>query len=436
MEVPMKKILFVLFISLLLIHMPNKIFALDITSPNAILIEMESGKVIYEKEADTPTYPASTTKIMTAILALENCDLNDSATASYDAVMSIPYDGSTAAIQIGETWTIQQLLEAMMICSANEAANILAEHIGGSIESFASMMNARAKELGATNTHFMNANGLHNDQHQTTVHDMAILARYAMLNFPEFRAIVKMTQFSLPNSPYYDKGNRNFTNTNKLLLPSSSYYYEYATGIKTGYTNSALNCIVASANKDGVELIAVVFGALGAENRTKDVKTLFEYGFEKLKAERFLFEGEVIDKIKISGATSDNNILSVVSSSNVVHTIPKENTFSDYEPQITWQQDLKAPISSGDIVGTISYNIEGNTYQYDLVASHNVESFLGNVATVALKTTKAIGKVIFWAVLSVLSIFLVMVFLRASIITKRQSSRRRRMISYNARFRR
>lgn len=430
----MKKIAFIL-LTLITIFLSQKIFAVEITSPNAILIDIESGKVLYEKDAYSLVYPASTTKILTSIIALENCNLNETASASYNAIMSVPYDGSTAAIQVGETWTIGELVQAMMVCSANEAANIVAEHIGGSVESFATIMNTRAKELGAKSTNFINPNGLHNDKHYTTVYDMAIIARHGMLNVPEFKKIANQLKFSLPNTSYYDKGDRKFTNTNRLIDPASSYYYEYATGIKTGYTSKALNCIVASAEKNGVGLIAVVFGAPGASVRTADVKELFEYGFEQLKSESFIAKGETVEKIKLSGAKSEDDLLIAVTSKNIVHTIPTDKSASDYTPEISLNKDLKAPINAGDTIGTISYDIEGNTYEYDLIASNSVDSMLNNIAAATVTTAKAIGKIIFWALLSVIAIFIGLVLLRASIITKRQRMRARRRAIYNKRFR-
>jgi len=330
--------------------MTQKNFALEISSPNAILIDVDSGKILYEKDAYSSVYPASTTKVLTAIIALENCDLEEKVTASYEAVMSVPYDGSTAAIQVGETFTVKQLVQAMMVCSANEAANILAEHIGGNVESFATIMNSRAKELGATSTHFVNANGLHDDTHVTTVYDMAIISRYGMLHLPELKAATSLKNFSLPNTSIYNKSDRNYTNTNKLIIPSSSYYYPYATGLKTGYTSNALNCIVASAEKGGVELIAVVFGSVGAENRTNDVKALFEYGFDQLKGELFHTKGEVIKELNIFGGTSDTNKINAIVTENIIHSIPNDKNASDYPPSINIKTGLKAPLESGEIV--------------------------------------------------------------------------------------
>lgn len=428
----MKRILFLIF--LLVLILPSNIFALEISSQNAILIEVESGKILYEKNAYEQAYPASTTKILTAILALENCELNEKVTASYNAIMSVPYDGTTAAIQVGETWSVEQLVDAMMVCSANEAANMLAEHIGGSIESFASMMNSKAKEIGAKSTNFVNPNGLHDSNHKTTVYDMAMIARYGMLNFPTFRKAASLTSFSLPDTDIYDKGDRYFVNTNKMIIESSSYYYKYATGIKTGYTSSSLNCIVSSAEKDGVELIAVIFGAMGAQNRNNDNIALFEYGFEQLKSENFVSAGAIIDTLEVDDAETDAGNLNVVMGSNVTHTIPNDKLITDYIPTININS-LKAPINSGDVVGSIVYDIEGVTYTYDLLAGNSVEKYTNTIATVAIATVKVIGQVIFWAVMSVISIIVAIVFLRAAVLTKRQRMRRKRMTLYNSRFR-
>ncbi len=236
---------------------------------------MIHGKTLYEKDAYSATYPASTTKILTAILVLENCDLNEEVAASFEAINSVYAGGTTASIQENEKFTVRDLLSTMLIHSANDAAYILAEHVGGSTESFSSMMNARAKELGAKNTYFINPNGLPNSKHVCSAYDMSLFTRYAMLNFPVFREIVGTLNYSLPITEEYIKLYTNqfpdstnvlrylTTNTNHLINPKkTSYYYEYANGIKTGYTDAAGNCIVASAQKDGVELLVVIFRSI------------------------------------------------------------------------------------------------------------------------------------------------------------------------------
>ena len=193
---------------------------------------------------------------LTAILAIEHCNLDETATASEFAINSIPSGYSTANIQIGETLSVKDLLYALMLQSANESAVILAEHVSGSQEAFADLMNKKAKEIGCENSHFVNPNGIHNNDHYTTAHDLALISNYAMKN-STFRDIVKTTSFTLPATSAYPSATRTYINTNNLLIYDNrnrpdNYYYEYATGIKTGYTTEAKNCLVSSATKNGM----------------------------------------------------------------------------------------------------------------------------------------------------------------------------------------
>ena len=163
---------------------------LKIYSESAILMEQKTGKILYEKDCHARKYPASTTKILTAIIALENCDMNETATASEYAVTSVKSGYTKADIQVGETFTIEQLIDVMMLQSANEAATIIAEHIAGSEANFANMMNQKAKEIGCLDSNFVNANGMHNENHYSTAYDLALIARYCMQN-EKFREILK-----------------------------------------------------------------------------------------------------------------------------------------------------------------------------------------------------------------------------------------------------
>lgn len=209
-----------------------------VDAPVALLMDSASGKILYERNAREKRFPASTTKIMTAILALENRKLTDTATVSENAVSTIPYSYTIANLQIGEVLTYEQLLLVLMLPSANDAATVIAEDIGGSVEGFASMMNQKAREIGCENTNFVNANGIHHENHYTTAYDLALIGQYAMKNEP-FRKIVSSVKYSLPTTEKYDKEDRIFTNNNRLINSSSSNYYQYATGIKTGYTDPA-----------------------------------------------------------------------------------------------------------------------------------------------------------------------------------------------------
>ncbi len=267
---------------------------LGLLSEGAVLMEMNTGEVLYEKNMNERLYPASITKILTAILVLENCpDLNTKTRASKRAIESVTSGYTTADIKVGESFTIEELLEVMMLRSANEAANILAEYVSGSIEDFSILMNEKAKEIGAKDSNFLNANGMHNENHYSTAHDMAIIEKYCMQN-EEYRRISSLTSCSLPNTSYYDGEPRVFKNTHAFLIKDSPYYYEYAISGKTGFTTPAKNCLVTCANKDDLELISVVLHAEGSVDgvsaRYSDTKKLLDYGYDKFKASDFILQ--------------------------------------------------------------------------------------------------------------------------------------------------
>ncbi len=260
--------------------------SIDIYAPSAILIEKETGDILYQKNAFNIMYPASTVKIMTAILVLENRSLDELVTVSASSISSVPYGYTLSGIQAGETLTIEDLLYAMLIPSGNDAANALAECVGGSIEEFANMMNEKAIQIGCENTNFTNPNGVHDENMYTTAYDLALIAKYAM-NIDEFRTIVSTLTYTLPSTNVYPSADRVLTNSNHLINPTSSHYYEYAIGIKTGYTNAAQNCLVAGAMKDNDEFIVVILGSaesnLGNQAKFVDAQKLFEFGFTYYK---------------------------------------------------------------------------------------------------------------------------------------------------------
>lgn len=444
----MKKIfLFLLFI----LTISSKVFAVEVSSPHAILIDIDTGRILFQKNAYEATYPASTTKILTAILVLENCNLDEMVTASSTAVNSVYANGTTASIQPGEELSVKDLLSTMLIHSANDAAYILAEHVGGTIDSFSSMLNAKAKELGAKNTYFLNPNGLPNTNHKCSAYDMSLFARYAMQNFPIFREIVSTVNYSLPITEKYTELYMNqypeatnvirylTTTTNHLINPNkTAYYYEYATGIKTGYTDAAANCIVASAKKDGVELIVVIFGASGWTNLRKDAVELFEYGFSILKYEPLATSGALVKQLEIPNAVENANTLDILLEDTIYVTLHSMEDISSYTPQITLKDDIKAPISAGEIVGTATYDVNGNLYYTNLIAGNSIdEKTLGiTKATVTVKSIFfTILKLILWIFVAFVLFIFAIVLIRAYIMTKRQRKRSRRRYLYNRRFR-
>ena len=266
-----KKLLYIIFVALILFSnisyaseiinaetSISDIYDLEVYSECILMMEKDTGDVLYERNAYEKMYPASTTKILSAIIVLERCDLDEIATVSSLAIRSVPATYKLSNIQVGERLRVEDLLYTMLIPSANDAANVLAEHVAGSISAFAEIMNDKARELGCTNSNFTNPSGIHDENHYTTAYDLALIAKYAM-NFDVFRKIVTTDTYTLPSTDLYPKSDRTFTISNSLVRPSDkAYYYEYATGIKTGFTNPSKDCVVASAKKDDVEFIIVV----------------------------------------------------------------------------------------------------------------------------------------------------------------------------------
>lgn len=375
--------IFILFIIILFNIMTTSFGATEEVStysPTCLLMEASTGKVIYEKNGYEKAYPASTTKIMTAILTLEHCNLTDVATASYEAVYSVPVGYSNANIQVGEELTINQLLNVLLINSANEAANVLAEHIAGSVDSFATMMNAKAEEIGCLNTHFVNPNGVHNENHYSTAYDLALMGRYAMKN-DIFREFVNTKFYTLPATNKYLTNDRVFGTTNELLKKDTrdsvdNYYYEYCTGIKTGYTNAAKSCIVASAKKDDIEYIVVILGAGTTDNglsaRYLDCKTLFNYAFENYTVKKLNDEEADLKTINIPNGTLSTKHLKVKIQDEINVLLKKSTDTTNLTPTVEINKDLSVPIVKNSIVGKITYTIDGNEYTSNLIAGNNV----------------------------------------------------------------
>lgn len=377
----MKKLKVILFIFIFIINLC--IFAppcfadnnLKTYCPSVILMETSTGKILYEKNANEISFPASTTKIMTAILTVENCNLNDVATVSHNAVYSIPYDYTHASLKEGEELTIEQLLYALMIPSANDAAIVLAEHISGSVEEFAKLMNKRAEELGCKNTHFVNPNGIHNKEHTSTAYDLALMGQFAMKN-ETIRKVVSTKQFSLPITNKYNKTDRIFNNTNDLLSTYSKYYYEGTTGVKTGYTGEAGNCIIASAKKNDFEVLLVVLGgkstSKGLSERYLDCKTLFDYAFDNYSIKTLNEKNSVLKKITVSGATKETQNLNLIVKDDIKIFADKNIDLSTLNPEITLDKKIRAPIAANSVVGKISYIYDDKEYSSDLIAQTQV----------------------------------------------------------------
>ncbi len=250
----------------------------DLASEAALVMDVKTGTILYEKNAYIPEYPASITKIITCLLALETLSLSDTVTFSNEAVFGIERDSSNVGLDVGEVITVENCLKAMMIESANEAAAAIAEKVSGSTDAFAELMNQKAAELGCRNSNFTNPHGLHDTNHYTCAYDMALFLR-AALEYPTFRTLTSTISDEIPATNLTDE-TRPLWNTLKMIRPYSKYYYEYLEGGKTGYTTDA-NCTLATyAKKGDMELICVVMNCNSRTNSYSDTEAIFEYCFQ------------------------------------------------------------------------------------------------------------------------------------------------------------
>lgn len=272
-----------------------------IYSESACLLEEETGNVLYDKNMHDRKYPASTTKILTAIIIIENCEYDEMCYVSQNAIDSLKSGYTKANLKAGESFTVEDMLKVLMLQSANEAAVVLAEHMSGSVEEFSKVMNEKAKEIGCTDSNFVNPNGMHDENHYSSAYDMALIGRYSMQN-EKFRKLVIEEKVELPDTEIWTEddeenmGKRIFYNTTQLYNKESVYYYPYACGIKAGFTTPAKNCYVGAANKDGKGLITAIMHAEQTEDhlgaRYVDTITLFEYGYRNCHVKSVNYDEE------------------------------------------------------------------------------------------------------------------------------------------------
>ncbi|HEY4544673.1 MAG TPA: D-alanyl-D-alanine carboxypeptidase family protein, partial [Tissierellaceae bacterium] len=332
---------------------------LGIFGEGAILMDSNSSQVLFEKNANKKLYPASTTKIMTAILAIELGNLDDVVTV--DKEVTDLTSGSHIALDIGEQMTLKNLLYALLIESANDSALAIAKHISGDIDSFVDLMNKKAEELGAKNTNFVNPNGLHDDNHYSTPYDLALIAKYAMKN-DTFRNIVKEYTYNIPptnkkNEPRFLKSANRLiysTQTIKVNGKDVPIKYDGAVGIKTGYTTMANSCLVSSVEQGNRSLIAVVLNS-DSENIYVDTHKLYDYGFQQFTGHTLGFKNQFIDNFKIKNGLAP--FVAGVLKEDLTYTV-YSGAIDDIKTKVTPVKDLSAPIKKGSKIGEVSYLID------------------------------------------------------------------------------
>lgn len=333
----------------------------------ALLIDLNTGRTIYEQDADEQVYPASLTKIMTCLLALENGNLSDTVTITENAYADLVSGSSTADLQVGEQLRLEDLLYCMMVESGNEAANAVAEHIGGTIEDFVQMMNERAYELGCTHTHFMNPHGLHNESHYTTARDLSLIVQ-AALKSENFRTITNTAEYTLPATNLSDE--RVLKTTNMLIFQNSGnrYYYPKAIGIKTGYTTPAGRCVISAAKSSGMYLLGIICGAETTVLETGDIQmesfpeciNLFNYGFDNFSYVSVLSPLYPVAQVSVLNSAGAEAV-AVSPKDDIQILLPNgyDEAQLDVNIELT-NESVEAPVQESDVLGhaTVSYNGE------------------------------------------------------------------------------
>ena len=391
----------------------------DILAKAALLVDANTGAVAYAKNEHEELYPASLTKIMTALLTLEAIDagrlsMDQELTATATALEGLSSDGSSAGIKVGETMSVRNLLYCMLVVSANEACDILAEAVSGSVPAFVEAMNAKAAALGCENTHFVNPNGLHDPQHYTSAWDMYLITRAAM-EYPDFMTICDTAAYTVPATNI--SGERKLYTTNHLLSNWRviGYRNTEAHGIKTGSTDAAGHCLVSSAMRGSLHFISVVLGAdrvvengVGNIRSFSETTRMFNYGFDNFTYKTIVEEKEIIQEVPVSLSKMDH--VTVHPARDIEVLLPKVLDAEDLERTITLEEPVEAPVEKGQKLGTMVLSYDGVTYaSVDLLASFDVEAsklmtFWRDVKAFFAKTSVRVGLI----VLAVLIVVLVL----------------------------
>ena len=340
----------------------------DVESPSVILMEASTGKTVYEKNADETLHPASITKIMTLILIFDalsenKITLDENVTVSEHAASM---GGSQVFLEVGEKQTVNTMIKCISVASANDASVAMAEHIWGSEQTFVDKMNERAQGLGMSGTHFVNCCGLDTDGHMMTARDVAIMSRELITRYPQIHEYSGIWMDTITHSTRRGESEFGLSNTNKLIKQ-----YEWATGLKTGSTGLAKCCLSATAEKDGIELIAVVMAAPNSKTRFKDAISLLNYGYGVVDIYRdnaWLSQ----EKMVVHGGKSDS--VKCRKNNEFVYVFTEDTDTGRIKCTEEYADGLEAPVYEGDVVGQMVYELDGNILgTIDIVAADTVE---------------------------------------------------------------
>lgn len=342
--------------------------SVTVTAPSVFLMEASTGKVLYEKDADTRRPPASVTKVMTILLIYDA--LSAGKIHKEDVVTTSEYaasmGGSQVFLEAGEEQTVDTLLKCIVVSSANDACVAMAEYISGTEEAFVQQMNERAKGLGMENTVFKNCNGLDTDSHVTTARDIALMSRELITKYPDVYEYTKIWMDTIVHKTKKGEEEFGLSNTNKLIRQ-----YSYATGLKTGSTGEAKFCLSATAQKDGIDLIAVIMAAPDVKTRFADAQTLLNYGFSICRKYEDPDWESVQKTVKVERGEEDQ--VKVVQKSGFSYLDVSGADVSGVEKEVVPKASLKAPVKKGQKAGTVQYLLNGEKIgEVELAAADDV----------------------------------------------------------------
>ena len=340
----------------------------EITAPSGILMEASTGQVIFEKNADEKLPPASVTKVMTLLLIFDalasgKIKLEDTVTVSE---LAASMGGSQVFLEPGETQSVDTMIKCIAVASANDGCVAMAEHISGTEEEFVRQMNERAKGLGMNNTNFVNCNGLDADGHETTARDIALMSRELITKYPDIHKYSMIWMENITHTTKKGTSEFGLTNTNKLVRQ-----YQYATGLKTGSTSKAKFCVSATAEKDDLEMIAVIMAADDSKKRFQDATKLLNYGFSKCTKYEDTEELK-LEPLKIRGGVEKEVPIKKADDFQYVDTTGANLT--NIERKVVMATEQKAPIKKGQQVGTVTYLLDGKEIgQIPVITTKNVK---------------------------------------------------------------
>lgn len=421
----MKRLICMLMIAAALLTGASAVEPPSIDAKGAVLLELKTGTTIFEQNADEKLFPASTTKLMTALVVLEKANPEDIVTVKKEALDGLPEMGSSVFLIPGEQMPLMDMLKYLLVSSGNDAANALAMHIAGTMDDFVAMMNSKAQSLGCTNTNFTNAHGLHNENHYTTARDLSLIATAAIEN-KTIAEIVAMPQVKVAATNKHNA--QTFTTTNHLIskIKDGSYYYPDAIGIKTGFTTPAGYCLTAAAVKGELTYLSVVMGAAKREDGkigsfTESIK-LLDYAEKNFSVQLVVQSSDPIAEVPVK-LSSERDAVVAVPEGSISALLP--NDFDRTKLVINYEvaESVDAPVTKGQPLGNATFSYEGKEYgKLALVANEDIGR--SQVLFIVSRITGFFGSTAFKIIVGVL--LAVIVLAGAALVAMRVTNRRRR----------